>query len=195
VRVTRRRARFVATLWVAAAIVISGCTTAPPRAPAQVEFPKTDEPFNVDGRLSARQGTKAATVHFRWTHQPPRDEMAIATPMGQSVAELQGDSSRGVVEIRTAEGKHDTAADWATLTERALGFRLPIGGLSEWIRAAPQRDQPYTIETDAQGRVALLRQNGWEIVYDYADDSARRPTRYRISYPDLEIRMVIDQWR
>ena len=59
----------------------------------------------------------------------------------------------------------------------------------------PLPDAPYTVEADAEGRVKLLRQAGWEIVYDYADASARRPMRYRITYPDLEIRMVIDSWR
>jgi len=193
-RASPKNRRAVAALVAAIAFAVTGCATQP-RTTANMTFPSTDEPFSVDGRLSARQGTKAATVHFRWTHRPPRDDLAVATPLGQSLAELHGDSARGVVEVRTAEGTREEAADWSTLTERTLGFRLPIGGLTEWIRAAPQRDQPYSIETDAQGRVSLLRQGAWEIVYDYADASSRRPTRYRISYPELEIRMVIDEWK
>ena len=80
------------------------------------------------------------------------------------------------------------------LTERTLGFRLPVEGLAAWIRAAPHTDAAYSIETDREGRVSLLRQAGWEIVYDYPDPPARRPVRLRLTYPDLEIRMVIDRW-
>jgi outer membrane lipoprotein LolB len=193
-RASPKNRRAVAALVAAIAFAVAGCAT-PPRTTANVTFPSTDEPFSVDGRLSARQGTKAATVHFAGRTSRRETISRWATPLGQSLAELHGDSARGVVEVRTAEGTREEAADWSTLTERTLGFRLPIGGLTEWIRAAPQRDQPYSIETDAQGRVSLLRQGAWEIVYDYADASSRRPTRYRISYPELEIRMVIDEWK
>ena len=157
-------------------------------------FASASEPFIADGRLSARYGSKAATVHFTWSHHPPRDDLAVTSPLGQTVAELSGDAAAGRVEVRTAEGRRDEAADWTTLTERTLGFRLPVDGLAAWIRAAPQADAAYSIETDREGRVSLLRQAAWEIVYDYPDLAARRPNRLRITYPDLEIRMVIDRW-
>ena len=111
------------------------------------------------------------------------------------MAELSGDAAIGRVEVRTADGRRDEAADWATLTERALGYRLPVAGLAAWIRAVPLPDAPYSIEADDEGRVTLLRQGGWEIVYDYAEPGARRPARFRITYPELEIRMVVDTWR
>jgi hypothetical protein len=47
----------------------------------------------------------------------------------------------------------------------------------------------------AEASVALLRQDGWEIVYDYVDADSRRPLRVRVAYPDLEIRVVVDRWR
>jgi outer membrane lipoprotein LolB len=180
---------------VAVAILLGACAEAPRTPGREVEFAPADEPFAVDGRLSARQGTNAITANFSWKHHPPKDELSVATPLGQAVAELEGDTAIGRVEVRTADGRRDEAADWTTLTERALGYRLPITGLAAWIRAVPLPDTPYTVEADAEGRVTLLRQAGWEIVYDYADASARRPMRYRITYPDLEIRMVIDAWR
>lgn len=180
---------------VAVAMLLAACAAVPGVPGRDVTFAPADEPFAVDGRLSARQGTNAITANFSWKHHPPKDELSVATPLGQAVAELEGDTSIGRVEVRTADGRRDEAADWTTLTERALGYRLPITGLAAWIRAVPLPDASYTVEADAEGRVTLLRQAGWEIVYDYADASARRPMRYRITYPDLEIRMVIDSWR
>jgi outer membrane lipoprotein LolB len=163
--------------------------TAPP-AP----FASAAEPFTAEGRLSARYGSDAATVHFTWSHDPPRDALTVTSPLGQTIAQLSGDTAARRVEVRTAEGRRDEAADWTTLTERTLGFRLPVEGLAAWIRAAPHADAAYAIETDREGRVSLLRQAGWEIVYDYPDPAARRPVRLRITYPDLEIRMVVDRW-
>jgi outer membrane lipoprotein LolB len=192
-----RNARRIAGIaaGVAVAMLLGACAEVPRMPAADLAFAPADEPFAVDGRLSARQGANAITANFSWKHLPPKDELSVATPLGQAVAELEGDTVTGRVEVRTADGRRDEAPDWTTLTERALGYRLPVTALAAWIRAVPVPDAPYTVEADAEGRVKLLRQTGWEIVYDYADASARRPMRYRITYPDLEIRMVIDSWR
>lgn len=134
-------------------------------------------------------------MRFDWRHEPPRDEIAVSSPLGQTIAELSGDAAAGRVDVRTADGRQLTAADWMALTEQTLGFPLPVTGLAAWIRGEPRRGAAYTIESDRMGRVTLLRQDGWEVVYDYADASARVPNRLRAGYPDLELRVVIDQWR
>jgi len=179
-----------------AALLLGACAAVPPAGSAPpIVFASAEAPFAAEGRLSARHGGDAASVHFAWSHQPPRDVLTVTSPLGQTLAQLWGDAATGRVEVRTAEGRHDEAPDWTTLTERTLGFRLPVEGLAAWIRASPQADAAYAIETDREGRVSLLRQAGWEIVYDYPDPAARQPGRLRITYPDLEIRMVIDRWQ
>jgi outer membrane lipoprotein LolB len=186
----------VGVLAVSAALLLAACAgPSPPGTVPALPFASVAEPFAAEGRLSARYGSNAATVHFTWSHRPPRDDLAVTSPLGQTIAELSGDATAGRVEVRTAEGRRDEAADWTSLTERTLGFRLPVEGLAAWMRAAPHADAAYSIETDGEGRVSLLRQAGWEIVYDYPDIAARRPFRLRITYPDLEIRIVIDQWQ
>jgi len=156
---------------------------------------RSDAPFAIDGRLSARHGRDAVSVGFSWMHAPPRDELVVSTPLGQSVAELSGDQSLQRVELRTADGRHEVAADWAALTERALGVALPVEGLAAWAQAAPRANSPHSVEADALGRPEVLRQDGCEIVYAYADDSARRPSGLRVACHELEVRIVIDRWR
>ena len=41
------------------------------------------------------------------------------------------------VQLTTAEGKEFRAADSESLTERVLGFRLPIEGLADWAQGRP----------------------------------------------------------
>ena len=184
------------TFAVGAVLLLAACAGPSPSGPAPTApFASAAEPFAAEGRLSARHGSNAASVHFAWIHRPPRDVLTVTSPLGQTIAELSGDISAGRVKVQTAEGRRDEATDWTTLTERTLGFRLPVEGLAAWIRAAPHADAAYSIETDREGRVSLLRQAGWEIVYDYPDPDARRPGRLRITYPDLEIRMAIDRWQ
>lgn len=148
----------------------------------------------VDGRLSARQGTQAIAAHFTWTHAAPRDQFVVASSLGQTIAELEGDDSIPRVEVRMADGRRDDARDWSELTSRAVGFALPVSWLAAWIRGSPHANAPHAVELDASGRTSLLRQNGWEVVYAYADATARRPSRLRLAYPDVEITIVVDRW-
>ena len=87
--------------------------------------------------------------------------------------------------------------DWAALTERALGFaaagrtRCPRG-----CAAAPHGGSAFGVEADGDGRVVVLRQDGWEIVYALrrrrrAPPGAAAARRCR----RLEVRIVIDRWR
>jgi outer membrane lipoprotein LolB len=176
------------------AFVVAGCASAPfAPLPALPLLP--DAPFAIDGRLSARRGNEAVSVSFAWMHAAPRDEFVVTTPFGAAVAELSGDASIQRVVVRTADGRHEAASDWATLTERVVGFPLPVAALAFWARGVPRADAPHTVEIDGAGRVDVLRQDGCEIVYAYADGGARLPSRLRLLCHDLELRIVIDRWR
>jgi outer membrane lipoprotein LolB len=176
------------------AFVIAGCASTP-LAPQPALPPADDAPFAIDGRLSARRGNEGISVSFAWMHAAPRDEFVLTTPLGGALAELSGDASTQRVEVRTADGRHETATDWGTLTERIVGFPLPVAALAFWARGGPRTDAPHSVEIDGAGRVDVLRQDGCEIVYAYADRAARLPSRLRLLCHDLELRIVIDRWR
>jgi hypothetical protein len=50
-------------------------------------------------------------------------------------------------------------------------------------------------EVDDAGRLSVLRQDGCEIVYSYAEESSQLPARLRMTCNDLELRIVIDSRR
>jgi len=134
-------------------------------------------------------------VSFVWNHAPPKDEFVVTTPLGATVAEMSGDASTRRVEVRTSDGRTDTASDWASLTERVVGFPVPVDGLAFWAQGSPRPEAQQSTEVDAAGRLRVLRQDGCEIVYTYPDDSARRPSGLRVACHDLEMRIAIDRWR
>lgn len=112
--------------------------------------------------------------------------------MGTTLARLERDADGA--SVRFPDGRVERAADAQALAERTLGVPLPVESLAWWIRAAPHPRSPHAIERDAAGRVAVLRQDGWTLVYAYADDAAK-PFRVLGSYPDIDVRVVIDAWR
>jgi outer membrane lipoprotein LolB len=180
---------------VVTALLLSSCASVTPRESGRVAAVETGGPFRIEGRLSARRGSEGMTANFTWIHSPPRDDLTVTTPLGQDVAQISGDATAQRVELRTGDGRQDEAPDWSTLTERALGFVLPVAGLGAWVRGAPREGTPFTVEPDAAGRASVLRQDGWEIDYGYGDDTTPAPSRLRLLYADLEVRIVIDRWQ
>ena len=168
----------------------------PPRDAPEVEFGDTRAAYDIAGRLSARHDADAFTASFHWTHAGDRDEVELASPLGQTLARLVGDAHG--VELKTPDGKVQTANDWQTLTSRGLGWALPVEGLAFWVQGAPRKGFPFTAEAGEAGRPGVLRQDGWTITYQaFARDAsgALRPARMTLEYPGVELRLVIDAWQ
>jgi outer membrane lipoprotein LolB len=192
------RSRLIRTLASACALLaLCACAPSAVRPGAEgIRFPIPRSTFEAEGRLSARHGAQAFSANFRWQHADDRDALEFSSPLGQTVAVLSGDAAG--VQFVAADGRRATAGDWVTLTEAGLGWRLPVGGLAFWIQGAPRAGAPYSAEPGNDGRAAVLRQDGWTIVYlAYApgEDAAPRPARMTLEYPEIELRLVVDAWR
>ncbi len=187
-------ASFRAAMVAVSASILAACAALPPASIAPAAGP--DVAFTVDGRISARHGDQGVAGAFSWVHRPGHDAIDLADPLGQTLAEIDGDATG--VRLRLPDGRTESAPDWGNLTERAFGVTIPIEGLASWIRGEPRAGDAARIERDALGRAQVLRQDGWEIVYGYADDAAKRPDRLTLRYPDtppIDVRVVVDRWQ
>jgi outer membrane lipoprotein LolB len=193
-RLPGRVARFAA---IANLLMLAGCaSTLTPRDASPFKFADTRTVYEIAGRLSARHDADAFAASFRWSHAGDRDELDLASPLGQTVARLMGGA--GGVMLQTPDGKVETASDWTTLTSRGLGWALPVEGLAFWVQGAPRKGAPFTAEAGADGAPGVLRQDGWTIVYQsFVKDAAgvSRPARMTLDYPGVELRLVIDAWQ
>jgi outer membrane lipoprotein LolB len=169
----------------AAAALAAACAQLEPKPPAgPLEFQLT-------GRLAARYESESFTGNVTWSHARQGDEMLISTPMGTGVARIVRDAD-GVV-LRTAEPREYRAADAESLTQRVLGFRLPLAGLGDWVRARPADGPPFQVERSPEGRLRVLEQLGWRVEYqEYEGD---RPKRMRLVYPGVDLRFVVTEWK
>ncbi|MCC7327568.1 MAG: outer membrane lipoprotein LolB [Burkholderiales bacterium] len=177
-----------------ALLALASCATIAPRL-SSPSATATVSAFEAAGRLSARRGNEGGAVHFTWAHAPDGDRLDVATPLGQVIARLRGDAT-GVRVERPGEASA-AYADWNAMTRDVIGVAIPVEGLATWIQAAPIALVGFGVERDASGRVQVLRQRGWEIVYAYPDASAMRPSRLVMRYPDseaIEVRIVVDRF-
>ena len=73
--------------------------------------------------------------------------------------------------------------DWDDMTARVLGVPVPVQGLAAWLRGAVARHHAEQRRARRAGPHQRAAQDGWEIVYAYADDAARAPARLTLRYP------------
>ena len=177
---------------------LAGCSLLPPAVPKAV--PKApDAGFALDGRISVIYGGQNLSGKIQWTHAPGSDEINLASPLGTQLARLQRDAAG--VTLTDSERNVQRAADAESLTQQRLGWRLPLAGLTDWVRARPASAEPQEVRRDAEGRLEWLAEADWRIEYAYDDSGAapaRLPRRLFMRYvkaaEPLEIRLVIDQW-
>jgi outer membrane lipoprotein LolB len=164
--------------------LIAGCAQLP--APG-VEAPE----FELNGRIAVRYRDEATSAAILWRHRSAGDELLISGPLGQGVARITREGE--TVTLTTASEEY-RAADAESLTERVLGYRLPLAGLADWVRARPWPLGPAALaEYDLDGRLAVLEQSGWRI--EYLEYSGALPARLRLTYPGIELRLAISEWR
>ena len=187
--------RFACFALACATLVLCACTQAPTRQ-AEIAFAAADQPFAIDGRLSARRGSEGAAANFAWNHEVGRDRIDFASPFGQVYARIDGTAEQ--IRVERPGGTTDAYPDWNSLTLTLLSAPVPIDDLAFWIRGAARAGAAASIERDAQGRVLVLREQAWEIVYTYPDDTPRAmPSRVVLRRPDalpVEVRIVVDRW-
>jgi len=177
----------VVRAWVClAALAASGC------AELQQVVASEEIDFELSGRIAVRYREEAASGNVAWRHGRDSDEMLLTTPIGSSLARVVRNGND--VVLTTANGDEHRAGDAEGLTEKVLGFRVPIAGLADWVRGRLVSGQPGKAVQDAQGRIASLEQSGWSIEYQgFRPDGL--PSRLKLTYPGIELRLAIHQWK
>ena len=173
------------------ALVLGACASRLPERPASPE--DFDRSFEVNGRFAIRAGTDAGSGRIGWQHAPASDELTLSTPIGIGLARLV--RAKGVYTLSTNDGRTESEVDPDVLTEKLLGWRLPIAGLPYWIRGRVQPGLPADQTVDAGGRLATLSQSGWRIEYQGYHDLLGVPTRMRLQRDAMDLRLVLDEWQ
>ncbi|MHB1231544.1 MAG: lipoprotein insertase outer membrane protein LolB [Burkholderiales bacterium] len=173
---------------------LSGCATlAPAPAVAPVTYPFIAS-FQVTGRIAVRHDQDGFSGNITWRHTPLEDTFVILAPLGQGIARITK-NAEGVM-LETADGKVRHAADAETLTEQALGFRLPLAGLPYWVQGKPVSDAAV-LRYNSDGLLDFLGEQGWQIDYlGYRPvGSVKLPGKVFMEGAKLSLRLLIDDWQ
>lgn len=119
--------------------------------------------FVLEGRFSLRQQDKSFSGRLSWRHAASGDEILLATPFGQGIAEITRDS--GGARLMAGDGKTYFAENVATLSSQVLGYPLPLDDMADWLRG--RRHGSSDLVIDDYARPKRLQEAGWRIEYEY----------------------------
>jgi len=170
---------------------VSGCVAVP-------EAAAPERQFDVLGRLSASHQGRAFASGFRWQSRDGQTEVWLLTPVGQALAHITAGSAGAT--LVAADQTEYSATSLRSLTERALGWSLPLDHLQFWIdgRLVP-RMVAAGVARDGGGRLTAVEQDGWRVSLSYEASTvtahAALPRRIDAEKDGQRIRVVIDQRR
>ena len=152
--------------------------------------------WSLLGTLAVRPaGDDAARVTMRWRQSPDSYLVRFMGPLGVGLFEVEG-SATGV-EARFPDGRRTSAPSPEALLEREIGWSVPLRGLRYWMVGAPVPDgAPSKMELDGRGRLALLEQAGWTVVYERYGTvgGLSLPERIRFSNASVDATVIVRRW-
>lgn len=188
-------------------LIMAGCASLPPpttqttattAAQQRTQRLQAMRPFSLEAKLAVQYAGKGYTARMEWQHDALEDNMRIFSPLGQQVALIH--RTPHTVTLTDQSGKQHEAADVASLTERLLGWRLPLAGLSQWILGIPHQDSPFEANYLESGAPASLVQDQWQINYDDYQQTAlngsleQLPYITRLQQQDVRLKLIIQHW-
>ena len=145
-----------------------------------------DGAFSLAGRISIRHQDTAYHGTLNWQHSLDTDELVLAGPLGQGMAELRRDAKGVVLELPDNERHEADTLD--ALAGRLFGAPLPIAMLPDWIRGiAPDA------HLDDMQRPRRLVLPDWTVEWLRYDDTGRL-LLLSLESPEVGVRLRIDSW-
>jgi len=148
--------------------------------------------FALKGRIGVQTQAKGFSGRLDWQHQLSYDHIALYSPLGSQVASIQKTPEK--VTLEDGSGKQVSAIDAESLTEKTMGWKLPLTGLVDWSLGRPTSSPILASTWDEQGRLTTLKQDGWDIEYsDYIDFAGKQlPNKIYMRSPKVNIKLLVE---
>ncbi|MBP6863503.1 MAG: outer membrane lipoprotein LolB [Neisseriaceae bacterium] len=177
----RKAALAAAVLTIGACGVFDGPKEAMPwQAGGEVQ-----DGFYAEGRLAVKIEDKGSYAPFEWLVTVDKQEVNVKSPLGNTVGVLCEDA-QGVIAAGNNEVYEDDSAE--NLSQRLLGFSLPLDKLHYWANGQWLPNEPHHI--DSSGR---LQQLGWTVERSATVGEAK-PRLLVLERPGLTLRLVFDDF-
>lgn len=166
--------------------------------------------WKINGRVGMRGSRKTGQASLVWVRDRDTHRINLFGFLGSGRMILTQDP-RGA-QLRDSKKRTYTAGNAQQLLFETTGWDIPFDDLKFWVTGLPAPSAPKIFSLDAWGRLATLRQSGWEVRFlEYRrKDGYELPRKVFLQLvpgtgktaPDsatgnekVEIRLVIKRWR
>ena len=155
--------------------------------------------WHVRGRAGVSTPDQSGAVTIRWDRTPDAFSIYMTGPLGQTLARLEGVGEVGNSQQVTLDVPGEdsvTASSAEALLYRQTGWILPFSSLDYWLRGIPAPKSGYTRVLNAQGYLAELQQNGWQVVYGSyrKEGKVRLPEKIKAERDGVKVIFSIREW-
>jgi outer membrane lipoprotein LolB len=156
--------------------------------------------WQLSGKIGLRGPQLAESAYLNWRQCGDAYDMRLSTPLGQTVARIEGRDQLLTVSI---EGRAPvTTANPEQLLQDQLGWSVPIRALRYWVRAEAAPGASATVDGTAP-EPSALRQFGWQVRYlaYHPNNSAQvegakaaLPAKLVLRSGNLQATLLIKDW-
>jgi outer membrane lipoprotein LolB len=190
----------------ALALLLAGCAGLAPQE--SVEGPGNAEDWEahkaqvseidgwqISGKIGIRAPQDSGSGTLFWLQRQDYFDIRLSGPLGRGATRLTGRPEAVALEV-AGQGRFEAKSPEA-LVESQLGWQLPVSNLLWWVRGLPAPDSRSRVALDANGRLASLQQDGWDVQYlGYSEeDGYTLPSRIKLAGRDLQITLVVKDWQ
>ncbi|MFA7270841.1 MAG: lipoprotein insertase outer membrane protein LolB [Sterolibacterium sp.] len=179
-------------------VMLTGCAQLPGSTTGSGIAPRPTrmaiDAFTLAGRIAIHQEQRHYAVNISWQHTPESDEIMLATPLGQGVAELTRNAAG--TRLIAADRREYNAPDWQALGTRMFGLDLPLAHLPRWLVGDVPTDA-LGVKYDGMGRPQQWVADGWLVNFlGYESGAADAlPSLIELNRGEIEVRLKIDDWQ
>ncbi len=149
----------------------------------------------LNGRMAVLNDDEAWHLNMRWQRQDGDYVLDLSGPFGSGHAQLRGGINGVLLKDSAQNVFYADSPD--ELLQKLTHFRIPVQSLQYWIYGIPDKAIKISrLELDGYGRLALLQQNGWKVVFKKYMPVAQHvlPQKIFITGFDMKVKIFIDDW-
>ena len=183
------------------ALVLGGCATSPvsklpplPDWESRTRLLAELSDWEFRGRIGVSSSQDGFNGKLRWQQSVDGYSASVSGPMGFGSVLIVGNSD--FVRLTGNDGETTLLTDPQQDLRERYGWTIPVQSLRFWALGIPDPQNEAITIFDTEGRLASLKQGGWQVIYsDYRDVAGQAmPKRLSATADDVKVVVIIQNW-
>ena len=150
--------------------------------------------------LKTNKGNEQANLI--WEYAKQNNKLRLFGPLGMGSVKLNFDQYGA--QLFDNKGNSHQGVNASELLNDIVGWPLPVDALTQWLFLLPDLDYAYQYKLNADGKLASIRQLGWQIDYqDYREYNGQQMPRKIIANKEfidsglgeVAVRLIAKSWQ